>query len=473
MNSNKIILKMSFFILLSSSASADILMLDVNFAEKEVATLKQIAKSRGENLIVIPTRDITPEDLPKFRELNNKNTAHHAAWLKAYDAQKPYAHQAEWDQVLQELQPLTDKYSLTEEVLDKALTEIKDKKVTSLVVSGHSEGSEYFGSLGTISFATIHEQLVKHGKADDLKSVYLWGCFTATQGAALRWHESYPNLPFIAGFRLRAPSNVNPANTAILKSLMTTQEDKLHTPESIEKVGEILQTLNRPYQTSLAAVSGSCSCYIDGTTGRVSDVRKLPKDCIGKVTYLTTEMQKSYTPYLRGEKELPNPDASETPLRDFYNKLQNSFMCLDHCKSPEERRKLKSGLENDLDADNYPETNLPCPSTTIKLIKFSHIYSNFRRLIKSELSEIASQLTKQKDLDQKCKTMLDPVHAPILKNIAVQTSTIDSCLSSITDPSLKDRVKKIGLRQSNLTDFSCIPLSWIDENDRPEPMICD
>ena len=161
----KLLLGLLFIIITNfNTVYADILFLDLNNSPKEIEAAKKAAKQRGEKLIVFPERAMRyPADI--------------------------------------------------EQNLNQKLTELKSKnqqnKISSLIISGHDGNGHFTGSKGSMSYSDFANILESHPELkESVKSLYLWGCYTATPGSIINnWKPTFKNLDVIIGYDGSAPAN--------------------------------------------------------------------------------------------------------------------------------------------------------------------------------------------------------------------------------------------------------------------------
>jgi len=453
-------------------------MLDFNFSEKEVEAARNAAEARGERLIVYPR--IAKEDRLKLRGIMKKKAQYHREWLRAYDAGKEWQKPVEADLVEEQLERLQYEYSVDAHNLRKMIAEeIKPGQLSSVVISGHSEGQTIFGSVGAIEFFELEKILKETKVKEDIRSVYLWGCFTGTAGAMLRWRENYPDLDVVAGFEGRSPLADLKNSYELLEKLMI-KEAEVNMEKTIVGVSRVVRSVNYEYLTGLTYLQGNC--FVSGLRKKkTANILDLPDDCIGRVTFLLTKQHDSYLPFQNGERNLPNPDEGNNDLRHFYDNLQESLHCIDHCKTDEELELLpKSGFEDDQDAHNYDEKKLPCPGDVIKLIKFEHILENMNQKYSHEIKLFQEKIKAvAPDREDKCLSLFKLQGNSVRSGINEKIDDFVQCfyLVPASKMTTQERDDLRTLFQSTWhilkNTNQCVPLSWIDKQTNPSDLLCN
>jgi hypothetical protein len=88
-----------------------------------------------------------------------------------------------------------------------------DLPVENIVISGHDGGSRFGSNNGTINFSEVNEVFDQLKLKDDVKSVFSWGCYTATLGEIdNKWAQNFPKLNFLLGYDLKAPLSDKPGS---------------------------------------------------------------------------------------------------------------------------------------------------------------------------------------------------------------------------------------------------------------------
>lgn len=459
-------------ILFTSASFADVVFLDFNFNPLEVEAARKAAEARGEKFHTFPVFE--KSDLERIKHLTKRNKYFHRAWLKDYDAGKTWDEPQESFDVKRELDRFKYKYMIDKYSVSEFLKEnVSEGEVSSLVISGHSEGTSYFGSMGEVDFDDLNDILVDQKLKDNLKSVYLWGCFTGTPGAMLMWRENFPFLNAVAGFEGRSPLGDMKNSYELLEKLMV-KEGHISNQMQMKDLSREVRAINYEYITGLTYMQGGC--FVSGLRKKETRyVWEIPEDCKGKVTMLLTMQKNLYIPFARGDKELPNPDDGTTELRRFYDTLQGSFHCLDHCKSAKQKEEMGEAFATDQDAHNYSEKKLPCPGEVIRLIKFEHIANNFK-VYHQEALDLLNNIAVNHNISS-CANLFNESGADALNIFANNKQRSSRCISDMRGSEVLKTIPEQELKKlqrmlthsarltGNLT--SCVPFSWIEDQITP------
>lgn len=455
------------FMMKSGTARADIIFVDVNFSETEVAAARAEAKKRGEKIWVIPTDNIPAQDMERMRSLLKEQKE--VARLRRAEERAKRSKAID-----QELDVIRKKAS--EGLVDQLKVRLRESgdRAVSLILSGHSQGDNYMGDLGLITFPEVVRAFKETGKENQLVSAYLWGCYTNTRGTQPRWRQVFPNLNFIAGFDRKGPSNKNPASHKILGRLME-QESKILAEKEGKAVLGLLERINNKLHTALSALVNECSYSV--LDRNYYPLGAMPEDCRSKLQVLQAQARDVYEPYLKREegKELP-PDTSSTPQRQFYDLLQRSEPCVNSCADHGE---LLKGRPNE---EALMNASLPCKDSVIRLIRYENIVANFERRYGSRLKAVEEKLRSSQSLMEACGQFLAFTPHSAWDEFKSMESLV-SCADGIDAEKgfsaearsalMSEVTARLNLLMSLRELNQCVPFDWIEPQVNPRPMGCD
>ena len=277
----------SFFLLIlvllgyAGEVHADILFLDLNNGEKEIEAARAAADKRWtvgddgkmhrEKLIVFP--DVPTSVRRRFREINSQLDALAAGIDKTgfFTAEI----QDKMSRLNQEEESLKGKYFVTSALLGTKLKELAKKhvKLTSLVISGHSSGDEFYGQFADKTFGRddILNALESAPEIrNSIHSIFLWGCYGGTESNSLYWKNSDSKLNLVVGFSATAPLSTQSPSYYLLGDALIRAEE-LAGKNDLRSVRKMLLSLNSVNQTPATLLVGKCfvgtevpSTYEDG-----------------------------------------------------------------------------------------------------------------------------------------------------------------------------------------------------------------
>ncbi|MGZ3825954.1 MAG: hypothetical protein ACXVCR_13440 [Bdellovibrio sp.] len=329
-----------------------IVFFDLNFAPAEIAAVREAARIRGDNLVLIPER--TEE---QQRDIERQ----YVLTVKLEDkVRQCYFHPNE------NCEGLLKQFKDAKKRLDNIVSQIKrvdsasevfskmdrDGIVPSVYIfSGHSGGRGLTGVFGSLTANAIHEEIDKHPKLfSNVTSMLLWGCYTGTlSNLSDGWQALFPKVKAFAGYRNRAPLGIRPSSGQLLKSYLLNEQNFLSASD-VNKTHKIFKKLD--FVADLDATALIDGYYL--TYEKAEKVSELFKRC----EQFDEKLLTSYSCYFDGQNGCENPPSSHTgPLRNLYSYLQVNRHC---------HEKL---------LEKYP--TLPTPESLIRLIYFDNIKSNF------------------------------------------------------------------------------------------------
>lgn len=115
-----------------------------------------------------------------------------------------------------------DGFSATE--ICDFLANVDTSRVHSLVISGHDGGGNFDGEVGKLPRPAIQE-IFSANRLQNLKGVYLLGCYSNVKHEALIWNDLFSQAKIIAGFDNKSPLNGDARNANLLNDLITIETD--------------------------------------------------------------------------------------------------------------------------------------------------------------------------------------------------------------------------------------------------------
>lgn len=455
------LLALLVFTFFSQSVLADILFVDLNNSFKEVEAAKRAAEKRGEKLIVLPA--IPAETQKKIqsiennlRTIENKMEKLGCADTNSKDCEKLYD---EGTELGEKKRAFFKSYRLTGKELGQALKSIENKKsqLSSVVFSGHDGNGMFMGELGGFKEAEIAKAFsqvpqLKKG----VRSVMLWGCYTANMGALNHWwKKSFPDAEVIAGFDGVAPSGLREGSSNYLEDVlvkekeMTAIKDEKVLAAFFKKIKDV-RSMNAALCSNNIYVSNSMSFSLGQTDASCEGVDLGP-------------VKEIYSCYKNAETEKcanPPSDYSRGELRQIYNTLQSYRHCFE-------------GKE---------AADLPDPENVIRLLFFNNVKKHFSNEYVASLEDLDKELENlkvPKDLrfsrKYSSQTIAEMSRAELIRRInGVRDflSTKNSFVNRVLSPSLGSSLKGLESLQTCLGEVSpsCIPFGWVEPEQHERPI---
>lgn len=313
---NKLALALIFT---TSSAYADILMLNFNGNNSTIAAAKRAAVKRGERVIVIP----------KSGEKISKHT------------------------------------------LDDEMARLSKEgiEVSSMIFSGHDGGGYFGGRSGGMNKSEVREVMAKYPEmAKGVDSLILRGCYTATPGEAMSlendsWNGIFPDLNMIAGYIGAAPSSERIYSKSFIEEILSLESD-IYMSASVKNVEKMFANISNSKWTSNSLAFKRCGDEDYHYVARplqhkgygALTMDEILKICDKPTIQKHIETTRKY--YEAFEEGYENPPVAHhgTDLREAYTYLNG----VTHC------------------SDFFDDIYLyPSLQQTIKLIYFDYLKSNF------------------------------------------------------------------------------------------------
>ena len=448
-----------FLHVLTQAAKADILFIDFNKSPAEVDAARSAARARHEKLVIFP--DPTSEQKTmiargeqidrlraplskKFYELNDElDITSDQVKVQEIEAQQ------------KELQEKMSQLDREEHELSKGLTDLEineanltaciKKKINSgaifetLIISGHQSGG-YFGAQGRldkVELASIISEIPEI--KNSLKSIYGWGCYSATVEQGIFWKDNIPNLKMLAGYDGSAPAGVTQASSKVLQTVLARDFEIQHSRANAQSAS---------YETLLSKLTGINETTFAGCTPKVCEGKNIGKVDLSQANKDCSSERKSILEEeLLGIQNTVFCNTQHSDLRTYYEQSRK----YEHCKYEK----------------NFPER-------TIRQVFFKTVYANFKLYHSEEFAKL--------DLDMKsCKERLERLKRTIgcepydsehsegattsFSDIFLQAGKIkrSACLSQ-ESKDFADQILSLfvpGERVGKI-DSACIPIDWIE-----------
>ena len=341
----------SLALLFSFTARADIIFIDLHHSVGEVNAAREAAEARGEKLIVLSAVKPTPADVANYNRLRAEKdftedkVLEMSALMARFSSPKASGYSTAkklHDDYLTKLREqkktvaaLYDKYTFNNDDLDRALDKIESehRTLTSLIISGHSNGNSLWGDEGHIKRADLLEVFGKHPKQKaTLDSVLLWGCYAGKLGAAKWWHENFPRVDMLAGFAGAAPLAATAASPELLKDILIKQAN-IEKQTDVKGLEKVFSSLKDVGVTNAAIATQGCYVANIEDVGRFrKDTRSDKNEECAKAEALVLAKAQVFAKYYRATTleyatARGDPHSSANPLRSVYNYMQTYDYC--------------------------------------------------------------------------------------------------------------------------------------------------
>jgi hypothetical protein len=450
--------------LTSSLARADILFLDYNISSNEVRAAREAATQRDEKLIVLPAipQSLRNEvDVLKGKiarsEAQEAQLAHLAGrnWLpesKLASVMDQSAQAADQTTALYaQAKGLLEGKSITTQDIAEAIerTETEGRAITSLVISGHSYGDNFWGLTSKgVTPKEIETIFSEHSRMRaELRSLMLWGCYSNTPSRAAIWREAFPLTSVILGFGAEAPEGAAITSPALLKDGLL-KDSKLAEQGDIQSVQALLRSLKDANQSHLTGAIHSCFVGIGIAPHFLADADLSCKELESSLPSQLTTFQSYF--------EAKTPEFAEVPaephsnvLRHFYNSLQAGSHC--------------PGAPSDL-----PKSNV-----TLALLFYPTVRANFAAYYGDRVAKLNGYLLAQgapkEALIPTPITAAGPSRQELNARVqsAFQFLSDQANAANSEDALLASRMRaEAWTFRKRLYSLECIPGSWVTESPR-------
>lgn len=272
-----------------------VVFIDTNTGEQEIVAARRAACQRGERLLAIP------QDVPAARGSVNSSTVYRA--ISALNTE--------------------------------------GAQIVSMVISGHDGGGHYGSEKGTISRTQLGQIFSAFpNQQQNIRSLYLLGCYTSVRSEVFAWSEAFPNLALIGGYEERAPLSVRPSGHTYLQDLMVRESQAVATSDA-NALRRLLTRINGIDMLYAAVWVQTPQC--NAQTGEFDAYYFRPTPLFGGERFQTLSraecaaaieqapaVRANLLRYYEGEIAIPT-DTTRGEVRRLYNFLQGHS----HCFTPE------------------------------------------------------------------------------------------------------------------------------------------
>lgn len=245
----------SFFFF--QAAHGNIVFIDLNNVEAEIAVAKQEAARRGQKLIVLPVnrKAYITENKAALQVLRQLDRAH-SRFDNCLNSGRNNCSQFQ-----NEIFALEEKYDSTPR-LNYGATELKKDleslkiDISTVMISGHDGEASFNGDFGSISSEDFLSVFNDFQGSKNVRSVYLLGCHSVTaHTVGSVWKRSFPNAKLIAGYEHTGFLRENANGHNFIRRLLRNEEQILSSSTTTEALKKFraLAPQNPKY--------GAAACY--------------------------------------------------------------------------------------------------------------------------------------------------------------------------------------------------------------------
>jgi len=458
-----------------SDARGDLLFLDLNVSTSEIKAAQNAARARGEKLHVIP--EIAPQVRKAITELDTEAYLIQQKINRLKRSIDATPEGAAKESLLAEHRKLSANITDFENYRGKIAAKFRRKpsaigdeiqkllskgvRIDTLIVSGHSNGVDFTGHLGTLETTDVRKilQLVPQLQ-QDVQSVFLWGCYTGARGNMLTWKDEFPNSQLILGFHDQGPTNMTQGGPTVLESALTLEPLLKKTPAHTRDAERALRSIREAAFYPTAGLFGNIhvGIGIETTLVTAEDL-----SCEAEFRVLEEEYLNVYIPNFNGTTASGNVElGTQSALRKFYNRYQANLHC-----------------------DKVKELDLS-PAEIVALLHPKSVQANFVQKFRPSLQDLLFKL-KLIPHGQLSASLLErlmngsltrreiiALGKDLLRHLSLQEIMDDSDISVIPTPyhavsPLTPIEKETVLTVvSRLMQLECIPLSWVE---MPSPRV--
>jgi len=479
----------------------DILFVNLNMSPLERRAVERGAQARGEKVVILP--NLAPVDRNKAEDLASKLIAIDVSLSKlkkscpfitdsfendddapsltsyftyACSSQKDYnlyeKLKAERDAIDVKWNDLRQKYKLDNTQLEETLSsQGLQGKFSSLVVSGHHT-DVYSGKFGNINEKNLVSYLKNNPSfQSNLKSVYLWGCYSNTRRQAKKWHEALPAVQFIGGFDNKAPLGTNKLSSIVLESSLKKEKEIVAVASQSKKPDDVMKNL----QSSIKKIEAinqvpSAFCVNDYyVTKKSASSIVAVRSCSPEIVKDIQQGHDLYLKYLKGEKdfEYVPESTSSSPLRKYYTLLRQNSDCkeVSQLADVEMERVIRLIFFNTV-SENFAKYFLDTVSSINEYADdFGFDPVGFPGLINGKYSraDVLKFVAQIQDLVVKSKTSIAEKVQKTMLEKPKEKWRVDQLQEFSTSIKFFE-----GQATSMMRDFTAIPLSWLESEETPE-----
>ena len=461
---------LTFGLALASSARADILMLDLNNSHLEYLAAERAAEARGEKVQRIPP--LSADQEREFQGARNEIwtaflTKRNACAGSGFESTDCTSAQQTLDQANAGYDRLQTKVpKLNDKMIAAKIAEMKalGTKVTSVIISGHDGDRDYGGEMAhDITEKSVVAAFAKSpGMADNVRSLFLWGCYTGTVADYRDEWKGLPNLNLITGFDAMGPKGNRPSSAQLLRDTLVKEQalTQSKNKEDLRSIADSLEGIDNMHAT--LCVDRNWLASKRGRNTTVTTIDHKTADC-RPPDAAEEDLHNQFTCYLNAERGCESPpgdmeDPSKNVIRRYYELLQSNRHCSDAM--------AKQGVVR----PNYAQARRLLFDRTVRN-SFSMLYGKEM----AKFNRLLTELAVPKSL--RVGNLGSMSRADYLKKLRGLKAYYSAFVNGTKDPQgvVRDsRVIAMGHYLDEIhkvEDASCTPLSWI-EGKSPDESPC-
>jgi hypothetical protein len=452
-------------------ARNDILFFDLNDSEMEVEAARQAARERGEKVVVVQL--VEEEARDRIRELQKEQgVAERAKSLickpdadsdSCKEAKKSVA-RVEWKSYLESKK--MKKFGRNELFNAMAAVKKQNRDISSVVVSGHDGDRQLWGTYGSFNDHDLEDAMQANKPvADNVRALYLWGCYTATTDDFMRgWKKTFPNTA-IAGFYGQSPLGKRKKSSTLLKDILVKERELLEARDRKE-LGNIFKSLSDVNGSSAAMCVNSDLVVNARGAHKISDDINI---CV-KGTAEEEKWTKVYQCYFFAEEgceDVPLETDGTNIIRRAYDYAQKTKHCEEVQKNLEHQRQLS-------------------PLNLRRLLFDANVRGNFELLHVKEISDFNDLVfdlgfpEKQLTLigKNKSKTRGDMSRKEYMERMKDLKNSWNQKKQALKDSDGHVHDARVIAMGYYLDEFdkiqsgSCVPGTWVEENGHLDESPC-
>lgn len=274
-------------------------------------------------------------------------------------------------------------------VIENAIArmEAAGKTIDTLAISGHDGNCEFFGGdedENSLTAVELKEILDRHPKTkESLSNFAYWGCYPDTVDAITRcWARPFKKSVFTIGYPLQSPTKEHELSHELIHQFCRPENREKAAKAAVSNEALCEFYKNMPLLRSLDAAVSNCSHIATRLYG--SEECHSMDDLVKKCDRFdpSWDLTKTYYNYLVAVPGYEDPpldgadvyaERGQGPLRRFYNQVHLWRHCADQ-------------LKKDFGYD------MPYPGQIIRLVKFKQVKDNINFLNREELADYDARL---------------------------------------------------------------------------------
>lgn len=461
-----------------------VLMLSFHEGSEEERGARQGACERGETLVIIPQASAEYK----------RHKARVDAMTQRYMRVSDQIQRCTTDSCRQSLQPQLQQTASEWSVLSAATENIpapdyqaqlnrflqnsrsRNVKVSSLIVSGHDGGGEFYGDYGGTDMAAISQLTKDHPEMfNDTTSLLLMGCWTGTPDQVAQWRVIFPKMRVLGGFVGSAPSSTRLAAGTYISGLLRGERNLPRTANR-NQVQAMINTIQHMNMVT-AGVYVNPACEEEGRS---------PAYFYISPASAGEELGGDMRP---GMNVLPTPDQQSTAcMRTFggegfrgsydWNAVLQYYQGEREPENNQELRSLYSFLRNNENCfrEGLSEAAVT-PEQVLMLRFFQDVKKNFNKYFKNDLEEMYRLMdeivAESSDLELKAlyerhkklhgDSLLRMTRKETLEQISAFQGIYDRAFGNPTPKAVAayEKVSNMFSRtQTHLHRLKCMPPTW-------------